>query len=184
MATQTQEAVAHGADAAGHVAANVGMPQLDISTFSNQIFWLVVTLVLIYMLLSRVALPRIGSVLAERRGMITSDIAAAEELKEKASEAEQAYQKALTDARSEAARIIAEAKAEIAKDLQQATARADEELAVKAAEAEKRISAIRASALESVTLVARDTAEAVVAAFGGAVDAKAVETAVATRLKG
>ena len=83
MATQTQEAVAHGADAAGHVAANVGMPQLDISTFSNQIFWLVVTLVLIYMLLSRVALPRIGSVLAERRGMITSDIAAAEELKRK-----------------------------------------------------------------------------------------------------
>ena len=184
MATQTQEAVAHGADAAGHVAANVGMPQLDISTFSNQIFWLVVTLVLIYMLLSRVALPRIGSVLAERRGMITSDIAAAEELKEKASEAEQAYQKALTDARNEAARIIAEAKAEIAKDLQQVTARADEELAVKAAEAEKRISAIRASALESVTLVARDTAEAVVAAFGGAADAKAVDTAVATRLKG
>ena len=44
------------------------MPQLDFSTFPNQIFWLVVTLVVIYLVLSRVALPRIGGILAERAG--------------------------------------------------------------------------------------------------------------------
>ena len=41
-----------------------GMPQLDFSSWPNQIFWLVITLVAIYLILSRVALPRIASVLA------------------------------------------------------------------------------------------------------------------------
>ena len=67
------------------------MPQLDFSHFPNQIFWLVVALVVIYLILSKVALPRIGSILAERQGTITNDIAAAEDLKQKAVEAEAAY---------------------------------------------------------------------------------------------
>ena len=62
MATKTQEL----SDAA--VEAGPGMPQLDFSTFSNQIFWLVVTLVVIYFILSRIALPRIGGALADRAG--------------------------------------------------------------------------------------------------------------------
>ena len=66
----------------------VGMPQLDVSTWPNQIFWLAVTLVAIYFVLTRIALPRIAAVLAERNGTIANDIAAAEELKLKAREAE------------------------------------------------------------------------------------------------
>jgi F-type H+-transporting ATPase subunit b len=65
----------------GAEAGGAGMPQLDFSTFPNQIFWLVVTLVVIYLILSRVALPRIGAVLAERQPL--NDIAAAEELKQR-----------------------------------------------------------------------------------------------------
>ena len=107
--------VEHAADAAAHgaEASGAGMPQLDFSTFPNQIFWLLVTLVVIYFALSRIAIPRISAVLAERAGTITNDIAAAEELKQKAEAAEAAYQKALVDARAEASRIVAEAKAEI-----------------------------------------------------------------------
>ena len=58
---------------------------------------------MIYFVLSRIALPRIAAVLAERQGTITNDIAAAEELKAKAVEAEEAYNKALADAKAEAA---------------------------------------------------------------------------------
>ena len=68
-------------EAHGEAGQAVGMPQLDFSTWPNQIFWLLVTLVVIYLVLSRVALPRIGGVLAERKGTITNDLAAAEELK-------------------------------------------------------------------------------------------------------
>ncbi|MEM8632592.1 MAG: F0F1 ATP synthase subunit B' [Pseudomonadota bacterium] len=168
------------------VAAEVeaGMPQLDFSTFPNQIFWLVVTLVVIYLLLTRVALPRIGSVLAERSGSITNDLAAAEELKLKAVEAEQAYEKALADARAEAQRIAAEARAEIQGELDEATAKADAEISAKAAESEKAIGAIKAGALESIRSVAGEITGDVIGALGSTADADAVSAAVDARLKG
>ena len=76
MATDTAEQAVSSCVNSGSA---VGVPQLCFDWFPNQIFWLVVTLVVIYLILSRVALPRIASVLAERQGTITNDIAAAEE---------------------------------------------------------------------------------------------------------
>jgi len=172
MATETQQA-----------AEAAGMPQLEFSTFPNQIFWLVVTLVVIYLILSRVALPRIADVLSERQGTITNDIAAAEDLKEKAAEAEKAYEKALADARAEAQKIIAETKAEMQAELDVATAKADAEIAAKAAESEKAIAAIREGAMESVKAVAEDAAKEIVATLGGKSD-DGVADAVAAQLKG
>lgn len=179
MATETHEAAGHAAEAAAP-----GMPQLDFTNWGNQIFWLLVTLVVIYFVLSRIALPRIAAVLAERQGTITNDIAAAEELKAKAVEAEGAYNKALADARAEAQRIVAETKAEIQADLDAATAKADAEIAAKVAEGEKAIAAIRANALESVKVVAKDATAEIVAALGGEADANTVDAAVAARIKG
>jgi len=175
MATDTHSA----AEASGP-----GMPQLDFSTWGNQIFWLVITLVVIYIILSRVALPRIASVLAERQGTITNDIAAAEDLKAKAQDAEAAYDKALIDARAEAGRIVAETKAGIQADLDKALATADTKIATKAAEGEKVIAEIRAGALDNVKVVAKDTAKEIVAAMGGKADAKSITAAVTARMKG
>nr|WP_252947690.1 F0F1 ATP synthase subunit B' [Oceanicola sp. 502str15] len=162
----------------------IGMPQLCFDWFPNQIFWLLVTLVAIYFVLSRIALPRIAAVLAERSGTITNDIAAAEEFKMKAGEAEKAYEKALADARAEAQAIAAEARAEVQKDVDAAIAKADAEIAARTAEAEKAIAEIRESALSNVEVVAKDTAGEIVAALGGKADAKAVTAAVEARLKG
>lgn len=170
--------------AAGQVAEAHGMPQLDFALWPHQIFWLLVTLVVIYLLLTRIALPRISSVLADRKGAITNDIAAAEELKQKALRAEKAYNDALAQARVEAAKIVAEARAEIQKDLDAATARADTEIAAKASQSEGRIAEIRDGALEAVTEVAKDTAKEIVAALGGKADARSVTAAVTARLKG
>ena len=181
MASSTTEATSHAADAA---ASAPGMPQLDFSNWGNQIFWLLITLVVIYFVLSRIALPRIANVLAERQGTITNDIAAAEELKAKAADAEEAYNKALADARAEAQRIVAEAKAEIQADLDAATAKADAEIAAKAAESEKAIAEIRAGAMEAVKVVAADTAAELVGALGGSADADAVSGAVDEQMKG
>ena len=171
-------------EAAQQAGAATGMPQLDFATFPNQMFWLAVALVITYYMVSRIALPRIGATLAERKGTITNDLAAAEELKGKAKDAEAAYKKALEDARIEASKIVAATKADIQKDLDAATAKADQEIAVKTAESEKRIAEIQAGATAAVAEVARDTAGALVAALGGTIDAKAIEAAVTDRLKG
>lgn len=192
MATDTHEAADHAADAghgavdAAHGAADAapGMPQLDFSNWGNQIFWLLVTLAVIYFVLSRVALPRIAAVLAERQGTITNDLAKAEELKRQAVEAEEAYNQALANARAEAQNIVAETKAEIAAELSDATAKADAEIAAKAAESEKAIAEIRESAMTNVVEVARDTAAEIVTALGGKADGDAIAAAVADRTKG
>ena len=165
-------------------AASPGMPQLDFSTFGNQIFWLVVTLVVVYLILSRVALPRIAEVLSERRDTISDDIAAAEEFKSKAVAAEEAYNKALFDARSEASKIIENTKSEMKLELDAAIAKADAEIAVKVEEGEKIIDSIRRDALDSVEEVAKETAVALVSSLGVKDDQKAVFTAVASELKG
>ncbi|MDO6728650.1 F0F1 ATP synthase subunit B' [Marinovum sp. 2_MG-2023] len=192
MATETHGTEAgHAADGladatgvATHSADSAGMPQLNFDHWGNQIFWLLITLVVIYFVLSRIALPRIAAVLAERQGTITNDLAKAEELKRKAGEAEQAYDKALADARAEAQNIIAETKAEIAAELKLATDKADAEIAAKSAESEAAIAEIRASAMEHVVEVARDTAAEIVKVLGGNADAAAIDAAVAQRTKG
>lgn len=162
-----------------------GMPQLDFSTFPNQIFWLVVTLIVIYLLMSRVALPRIASVLTERHGAIQSDLDKADEMKAKAVEAEIAYNQALVDARAEAQSIVAHARAEIQKDLDVAMLKADAEIAVKTEESAAAIKKISATAVAAIKVVANDTAKEIVkTVMPGAGDAKAVKTAVTARLKG
>ena len=98
-------------------ACRAGMPQLDFSIYPNLIFWLVVALVALYFILTRIALPRIGTVLAERNDAIANDIELAALLKRRAEEAEAAYNAALAQARDEAHRIAAETKAQIDKEL-------------------------------------------------------------------
>ncbi|WP_112322315.1 F0F1 ATP synthase subunit B' [Oceanibium sediminis] len=174
MATPTE-----GAESAS------GMPQLDFSTFPNQIFWLVVALLALYFIVTRVAMPRVGGIIEDRFEVISNDLEVAADLKQKAEAAEAAYHKALAEARSEAQAIAAETKAEIQKELALATEKADAEIAAKAAESEARIDEIRASAVKSVEEVATETSAAIVAALMPDVaDDAAVKAAVANRMKG
>lgn len=184
MATEGTEHAADAAHGAADAAHSAGMPQLDFSTWPNQIFWLAVSLVAIYLILTRVGLPRIAAVLAERKGTVINDLSAAEELKSKAVQAEKAYNDALASARSEAAKIVAKARADIQADLDAATAQADAQISEKAAASEARIAEIKAGALDSVTEVARDVAAELVAALGGKPDAAAVSAAVEAKMKG
>ncbi len=189
MSSHSTNVAGQAAEMAGgaeHAAAEhaSGMPQLDFSTYPNLIFWMVVTLVVVYFVLTRFALPRIASVLSERQDTITGDLARAEELKRKAEEAEQEYQKALADARAEAQRIVAETRAEMQAKLEEAMRKADAEIAARAAESERRIAEIRAGAMASIKEVATDTAKEILHVLGAKADARKIAAAVAAHLKG
>ncbi len=173
-----------GADAAEEAAKKGGgLPQLDFSTFPSQIFWLAVTVIVLFWLMNKIALPRIAEVLEERADAIADDLDRAEEFKRKAAEAEEAYQQALAEARAKAQAIAAETRAEIQKDVDAAMARADAEISARSAESEKRIREIRASAMEAVEEVATDTAGAVIESIlPDVMDADAVKSAVQSRL--
>lgn len=197
MADTTESAaqgLEHAAAAAGGqgdtgaevlAAAEAGMPQLDTAIYPNLIFWLVVALVALYLILTRVALPRISTILAERNDAISNDLEMAAIYKRRAEEAETAYNAALAKAREEAQRIAAEAKAEVGRELGGLMAKADAEIAAKGAESATRIREIEASATESVGEVARAAAADIVAAIGprAAKDA-VIAKAVAAAMKG
>jgi len=181
MATQTDVSMSSCIDSYGSA---IGMPQLCTDWASNQIFWLVITLVAIFFVLSRLALPRISAVISERQGTITNDLAAAENLKAEAVKAEETYKKALEDARSEAVKIIETAKAEIKQELDVAIQKADADISVKAAASEEAIAEIRKDSMANVKLVAKDITSELVKVLGGKADAKTLTAVINSRMKG
>lgn len=175
----------HGETTATHAAEEEsgGMPQLNPDFFGNQIFWLIVALAAIFLILSRVALPRIGATLAARQGTIGSDLAAAEALRTQARDAQAAYDKALADARAEAGRIGAQTRAEIQAQLDAELAEADARIDAKAAQSAQALRQIEAEAQGSVETVARDAARAILEVLGGTADAQAVDAAIARQVR-
>lgn len=169
----------------GDAHASGGLPQLNFDTFPSQIFWLLVAAVVLFYLMSKIALPRIASVLEERADAIANDLDTAEEFRRKATEAEAAYHQALADARAKAQEIAAETRAEIQKDVDAAMAKADAEIAERTKGSEARIAEIRDSAIEAVEEVARETASAVVeAVMPDLAEAGSVNAAVKRQLEG
>jgi len=105
-------------------------------------------------------------------------------LKSQALAAEQAYEKALADARSEAQNINAAMRAEIQGQLDEELATADAQISTRTAEAAGALAEIRKSAKANVKHVAKATAKEIVAAMGGKADAKTITAAVTERMKG
>ena len=89
------ESSAHTEAPAGHST----FPPFQSEYFPSQVVWLALSFVLLYVLMSRIALPRIGGILENRSKRISSDLAAAQRFKEQSEAANAAYQKSLADAR-------------------------------------------------------------------------------------
>lgn len=160
--------------------AKGGMPQLNFESWGSQIFWLAVSLVVLFLILKNVALPRIAAGLEERSEKIEDDLDRAATFRRQAEEAEAAYDKALADARAKAQEIAQAAKDAVQADVATAIAKADAAIAARAAEGEKRIAEIRETALDAVAAVSAETVGAVIEAVApGMADDAAGRKAVA-----
>lgn len=176
-ATQAAQAATQAAEAA-HKGG--GLPQLNAETFTPQLFWLVLTYLVLLFVLAKIALPRIGEVLEERSERISRDLAAAQRLKAETDQALADYEKALADARAKASTIAKETRERIASETEAKKAGVEKTIAAKLAEAEKRIAETKSKALAAVNDIAVDTAGAVVAKLTGqTVSAEDVKKALA-----
>jgi len=172
------------AAAAGHEAKKSGLPQLNVQDFAPQLIWLALTFAALYFILSRVALPRIGEVIEERRDRIQRDLDTAENLKRETERALASYERALAKARADANAIAKEQRETLVAEVDEERKRVEGEVAAKIAEAEKRINATKAKALQSVNDIAADTAGAVVnRLIGETVGAAEIAKALAGRGK-
>src|SRR5829696_6796148 len=93
-----------------------GFPPFAKETFASQLLWFALVFVALYLLMSRVALPRVGAILEQRRGRIDGDLAEAQRLKDESDAAIEAYQKALADARNRAQALANETRQRAAED--------------------------------------------------------------------
>jgi F-type H+-transporting ATPase subunit b len=143
------------------------MPQLAFETYTPQLVWLAITFVLLYLVMWRVLLPRIGDVLDERQNRIQHDLDEAERLKQEAEAALAQYDAAIADARAKALAQLAEARAAITVELDQRKDKAAAEIDDLTSAAEKRIADAKQSAMAGVRGAAIDTARAVIGRLSG-----------------
>ncbi len=160
------------------------MPQFDPAVWSPQLVWLAISFVVLYLLMSRVALPRVAQVLEEREFRINESLRKAEALKEQAEDAVAAYEKMMADARAKAQEQIRSVRERAAEEAADRNAELTERLSAHIAEAEARIAKAREDAVANVRDIAVDVAEAVIARLIGKADARSVAGAVDTVLGG
>lgn len=186
-----ETATTHGAAAGGHDATKIepgpaggpgvegfeegvheaehggGLPQLNALTFPSQIFWLIVSFAVLYYLLSKRALPRVGDILEARQERIAADLDRAATLRAEAEEALRQHQAVVAEAQAKAAAAIKATQDRLAAEASQRQAQVDAELHQKLGEAEARIGAAKNAALGQIQTVAAEVAQAAVLRLAG-----------------
>ena len=137
-------------------------PPFDSSTFASQLVWLVITFVVLYALMAKVALPRVSSIIAQRQNRIDEDLAQANAFKVQSDAALAAYEKALADARARAQAIASEMRDKQAAEAEASRKKLEDQLNAKLAEAEKVIAGTKQAAMANVRNIAADAARAIV----------------------
>jgi F-type H+-transporting ATPase subunit b len=159
-------------------------PPFNKETFASQLIWFAIFFVALYVIISRLAIPRIGGIVAARRARIEGDLAEANRLKEQSDAALKAYEKSLADARNRAQELANQTRDKLNAEAETARKTLEAQLNAKLAEAETIIAATKTAAMANVQGIAIETAVAIVQRLiGTAPAANAVEAAVADVLK-
>lgn len=160
-------------------------PPFDTQTFPSQILWLAITFVALYLLMSRVALPRIGAIIESRRQRVDGDLKEANRLKDESDAAVAAYEKSLADARGRAQAVVNESRQRQVEEAEARRKSLDVTLNARIAEAESGIAKTKTTAMVNVRGIATEAAAAIVERLVGTATASrdAIEAAVADVLK-
>jgi F-type H+-transporting ATPase subunit b len=181
------KAAEHGA--AAHTAADGGhkasFPPFESNTFASQLVSFAIAFGLLYLIVSRLALPRVGSVLTTRQNVIDTDLQEANRLKAESDGALKAYETELATARAKAQAMATEVREKLNTQQETAKAQLEDSLATKLAAAEKTIATMREQAMGNVRGIAADTAAAIVERLTGtSPNAGVVNAALDASLKG
>jgi F-type H+-transporting ATPase subunit b len=161
------------------------MPQLDIATYAPQLVWLVISFILFYVLMSRVGLPKVGAVIEQRRHRIEGDLEAAKRMKTEIEVVIQSYERALSEARTQAAAQINATKERLAQIAAERQHQAMAVLNEQTKQAETRIQAAKAQAMSNVRAIAVTAAQSATARLiGDTLDEAAIGAAVDQVMKG
>lgn len=148
-------------------APSGGFPPFKAETFPGQIFWLAITFALLFVVLWRVAVPRIGGTLADRKTRITSELERAETDRRAAEATSAAYETSMIEARTKARAMAEQTRERVIADVGREEATADAQAGEAVAKAEARLNQLRADAKVHIAQAAQDAATAIVARLTG-----------------
>lgn len=154
-------------DAQAAADAASGLPQLDTSTWVGQIFWLVLTFLVLYFALSQFILPRLRDTIATRSDRIADDLDSATRMKQEAEEAEKSYEQSLRDARAKASNVAESTRQSLDAEIKAELDAADAEAERESEKAEARIREIKSAALSNIDAVAADVADTLITELTG-----------------
>ncbi len=161
------------------------MPQFDPSTFSSQLFWLLICFVVLYWVVSKFAIPRIGDILEQRERVVQDDLDRAESLKGEAEQALADYEAAMADAREQARTLMFKVTSDAKAAAESRNRDIGEELTAQIADAEQRIASARDEAMASLTSIAADAAKDAASRLAGLeINSGDAEAAVSAAMKG
>lgn len=143
------------------------MPQLNIADFAPQLVWLAISFILLYFIMSRLALPGVSKVLEDRKTRVSDDLAEAARLRESTGAAIASYEQALASAKASAQGIARSAREAVTAEINKQRAEVDAQIDARMTDAEKRITTLKDTAIGHIGEIATDTAEALVARFVG-----------------
>jgi F-type H+-transporting ATPase subunit b len=145
-----------------------GLPQFDLAQWPGEIVWLLIVFALLYLMFSRVFLPRVGGAMALREDKISGEIGAARRMRDEAMARSAEAAGEMAQARARARKLADEAIAQVKAEGQARRAQEDATLAEILAEAETQIASARTQAMVHVRSIARDAAGAMIQRLTGA----------------
>jgi len=166
------------------VPSKTHFPPFEKEFFPSQLFWLAIIFIVLYLMMAKLAVPRLEGILAARRKQVEGDLAEAEHNRKQSDAALAAYEKQLADARNRAQIVANETRDRLNVQSEKARQELEAKLNTKLAEAEKTIAATKTAAMANVHAIAADAAAAIVQQLiGAAPSGAAVESAITDALK-
>ena len=138
-------------------AESGGMPQLNPEFWVSQIFWLIITFGILYVVLSKLILPKISANLENRKSQILENIEAAEKQREESEQKIKEYEKIIQGSKNEAKNYFKQAREEVLKDIGLKKETLEKELDEEVNKAEIEIKTFRDSAPEKIKKIAVET---------------------------
>ena len=164
MAADQQTSTTAGTQAE---AGKASFPPFDSGTFESTIFWLIVTFGILFVVMWRLAIPRVKGILDDRHHKIQEDLAAARHMRKEASDAAAAYEKTLTEARANSQALAAETRTKVKLEQENKRQSLEAELNHKLQTAESQIAESQVAAMANVGQIANEAAAAIVEQFTG-----------------
>jgi F-type H+-transporting ATPase subunit b len=154
-------------------------PPFEVSTFPSQLLWLAITFGALYIVMAKVALPRVGALIELRKAHIANDLNQAAAMHQQADAAAAAHEKTLAEARARALALAQAARDKLAAEADARRKTLEDELAVRLGAADRQIAETRAQAMSNIEGIARDATGAIIERIlGRPADGQAVATAV------